>query len=217
MKRYVSIIVVVLLPILALADSKAQSMVWNHEVRVGWGDQLFETLAWHKPTAIITSMPEDFRKAYKEDFHYDQHVWAEYQYSFSHWFSLGLKFDMSHVRWSEVVRNGRGEQVSRDPHHDFYNVEIMPTMRFTYFRLDWVSLYLGLGAGLGINGGTEEDALGRKTLCGMALDVTLLGAAFNYKRAFVAFDYGGVYSLHDTNTIFLLKSRMFSVSVGCRF
>ena len=201
----------------AWAETKEQSMVWNNEIRIGWGDQLFESLAWHAPTHIITTLPAEVTQTYHENYRYHQHLWAEYQHSFSHWFSLGLKVDLSSVAWQDVTRNGKGEELRREGGHYFYNAVVLPTMRFTYFRLEWMSMYLSLGAGLGINGGSETDLKGNKTAFGWAADISLLGISFNYKRAFLAFDYGGLYSLKNTDQIYLLKSAMFRVSLGVRF
>ena len=217
MKRLAIITVSLLMPLLVLAETKAQSMVWNHELRIGWGDQLFESLVWHNPTTVIKSLSPELRFVNEENFRYRQHLWAEYQYSASHWFSVGMKLDMSEVSWVLVTRDGQGQVVSTDNGHYFYNVEIMPVMRFTYFRLDWVNLFLSLGGGLAINGGTEPGPKGNKTVFGWAADVTLLGATFNYKRAFIGLEYGGIYAMQSTNNIFLLKSAMFRASIGVRF
>ena len=78
-----------------------------HEIRVGWGDQLFETLMWHKPNAVITSMPTTWQKTYKEDFVYSQHIWVEYHYRFKYWISFGGMIDCSGVQWDDVIRGRR--------------------------------------------------------------------------------------------------------------
>ena len=102
-----------------------------HEIRVGWGDQLFETLMWHKPTAIITSMPTTWQKTYKENFVYSQHIWVEYHYRFKYWVSFGGMIDGSGVQWDDVIRDGSGAEVGRNKNQHFFNLVIMPTVRFT--------------------------------------------------------------------------------------
>ena len=50
-----------------------------HEIRIGWGDQLFETLAWYdQPHSTL--YPESYIGQYEEQYRYLQHWFAEYQY-----------------------------------------------------------------------------------------------------------------------------------------
>jgi len=190
----------------------------NHnEIRIGWGDQLFETVMWHNPTSYTLTMPTSYRQTYHERHRYHQHLWLEYQYRFCYWFSLGGMVDMSEVGWDDVVRNGRGIELSRDKNHYFYNVVIMPTIRFTYFHHPYVNIYSGLGFGMDINGGTEKNAKGHKTDVGAAINLTLVGFSFNYDRWFATIEFGGMYALKNKNTIFMASSRMINVGIGARF
>lgn len=189
----------------------------RNEVRIGWGDQLFESLVWHNPTSITTTMPASATYQYKERYRHHQHIWAEYQYRFYHWFSLGGMLDISEVGWDLVTRNGQGAELARNSNNYFYNLVIMPTIRFTYFHHEYVNIYSGLGIGVDINGGTELDGNGRKTAAGAAVNFTLVGVSANYKRWFCAFDFGGMYALKNANAIYMLKSRMLNFSIGARF
>ncbi len=198
-------------------DEVEQKLRWHNELRIGWGDQLFESLMWHNPTYIVTTMPESFSKTYHENYRHNQHIWMEYQYFCSHWFSVGAMADVSEVSWSDVTRNGKGVETARSGRKYFYNAVAMPTMRFTYYRHPHACLYSGLGLGLDINGGTEENAAHRKTDMGLALNLTLIGASVNFGRWFMAFDVGGLTSLRDRNTIYMAFSRMMNVSMGIRF
>jgi len=200
-----------------MAETREDRANWRNEVRIGWGDQLFESLMWHNPTYTITTMPATYEITKNENYRYHQHIWLEYQYRFNNWFSLGAMADVSEVGWDVVLRNGAGTELSREKKHFFYNLVIMPTVRFTYFHHPYVNIYSGVGAGIGINGGTEKNSAGKNTDYGMALNFTVVGISANYKRWFMAFDYGGMYSLKNANCIFLAKSRMFNLSVGARF
>ena len=64
------------------AGTKWDYLTWRNEIRVGWGDQLFESLMWHNPTSITTTMPEAWSQTYHENYRHHQHLWAEYQYRF---------------------------------------------------------------------------------------------------------------------------------------
>ena len=200
-----------------MAEERFDYLNMRHEVRVGWGDQMFESLVWHNPTAIINNMPKEFQKTYREDYRHNQHIWLEYQWRMKEWFSVGEMMDISEVGWDEVKRNGLGKELSRDKNHNFYNLVFMPTIRFTYFFHPYVNLYSGLGFGMDINGGTEMNARGHKTDVGAAINLTVIGVSANYERWFMTFDFGGMYALRDANTIFMIASRMLNVGIGVRF
>ena len=178
---------------------------------------MFESLMWHNPTHIVTTMPESYERVYHEDYHHDQHIWLEYQRRFAHWFGFGVMFDMSEVHWDDVTRNGKGIETSRSKGHYFYNLAIMPTVRFTYFHHENVNLYSGFGIGLGINGGSEDNGMGKKTELGAAVDLTIFGISANYQRWFWTVDFGGLYSLKSANVIFMANSRIINVGFGARF
>ena len=199
------------------AENKWTHITQRNELRIGWGDQLFESLIWHNPTSIITTMPDSYQQVYKENYSYNQHVWMEYQWRFTHWFSLGAMVDFSHVGWDEVTRNGKGAELNRKENQFFYNAVIMPTIRFTYFHHENVNFYSGLGVGLDINGGTETNALGNHTDVGAAINLTVFGISANYQRWFWTVDCGGLYALKNMNTIFLMSSRIVNVGMGVRF
>lgn len=199
------------------AETKWDYINQRNELRIGWGDQLFETLMWHKPTYIVKTMPADYQQTYHEDYRYYQHLWLEYQWRFTHWFSLGGMVDGSGVSWSDVTRNGQGTEIARDENHHFYNITIMPTVRFTYFHHENVNLYSGLGFGVDINGGTETNTRGHHVDAGMAVNVTVFGVSANYERWFWTVDFGGLTALRNSNAIFMACSRMINVGFGARF
>ena len=203
--------------VVGFAENKWTHITQRNELRIGWGDQLFESLIWHNPTSIITTMPDSYQQVYKENYSYNQHVWMEYQWRFTHWFSLGAMVDFSHVGWDEVTRNGKGAELNRKEDQFFYNAVIMPTIRFTYFHHENVNFYSGLGVGLDINGGTETNAFGNHTDVGAAINLTVFGISANYQRWFWTVDCGGLYALKNMNTIFLMSSRIVNVGMGVRF
>lgn len=206
----------VLFALPAHAETRLERAEKRHELRIGWGDQLFETLVWHNPPSFVTTMPDSYRQVYHEDYRYYQHLFAEYQYRVSGWFGIGFLADASGVAWDDVTRNGLGQEVSRDPSRNFYNVVVMPTARATYLHHPNVNLYSSFGLGVLVNGGTEVDGYGRHTVAAPAFDFRLIGLSANWRRYFLTVDYGGMYSLLNANTIFLAKSRMFTASIGIR-
>ena len=103
------------------AEDKWAYLHQHNELRIGWGDQLFESLVWHNPTYIVKTMPTSYEQVYHENYRHDQHVWIEYQWRFKHWVSFGGMVDWSDVRWDDVTRNGAGVEVAREGGHWFYN------------------------------------------------------------------------------------------------
>lgn len=213
-------------PIMMSAEDKLDRAWWRHEIRVGWGDQLFETAMWHDVpfVPVITSSvgyddfdPSKYRAYRKEDYKYFQHLFVEYQYRFNSWFSMGLLTDLSGFSWSPVVRDGKGREVARGDRAYCYNLVLVPSFRFTYFHHPYVNIYSGIGLGVGINGGTEKNIRGQQTVCGMALNLTAVGLSANYSRYFAAVEFGGLYSIQNKDAIFMAGSRMFTASIGARF
>lgn len=187
-----------------------------HQLRIGWGDQLFETLAWYdQPHSTL--YPESYIGQYEERYRYAQHWFAEYQYRIRYWFNVGGMIDYSGVVWDKVNRNGLGKEVSREKNCNFHNIAIMATARFTYMHTKYVSLHSGLGVGLNINTGSEIDYRGRKTALAPALNLTVLGMSVGNEKWFGAVEFGGLYSLMNIHEVYLAGSRMFTLSVGCRF
>ncbi len=197
-----------------MAEDKAHRDSTRHELRIGWGDQHFEHLAWHASPRPVNTLPATYRAVYNEHFRYSQHWFVEYQYRHNSWFSYGGLFDGSGVLWDEVTRNGLGDELSRSNNHSFYNLIIMPTVYFTYLHHKYVSLHSGLGFGMDINGGTEKDYKGRYTIVAPALNLTLIGISVWYDRWFVAADLGALISLTDGQHIYQFGGRMISVSAG---
>ena len=216
-KRIGYIFLLALMAMPLMAETYEQRVQWRNELRIGWGDQMFETLIWRPTGPIATSMSPSFSRCYLEDYHYDQHLWIEYQYRFTYWFSVGGMLDLSEVHWDMVWRDGTGAEYMRDPGHYFYNAVLMPTARFTYFHHPYVNLYSAVGLGMGINGGTELNSKGHKTDVGLAFNLTVIGVSANYRNFFTTMDFGGMTSLKDTNTIFMLGSRIINVGIGVRF
>ncbi len=162
----------------------------RHEVRVGWGDMLYESAVF-------------FNSSEKRDYRYTGHIFGEYQYRFNNWLSAGLQLDWEKVGWN------RNEY--------FTNFCILPDIRFTYFRKNRFTIYSGLSLGLCVNGGTEVNYKGHRTECAPALGLTLVGGTFSLSNWFCALELGGLNALNGKNEVYLAASRIFSISIGYRF
>ena len=186
-----------------------------HYLRVGWGDQLFETLIW-RDLGHQNDLPQDYEAKYDENFRYTQHWFVEYLYRLNYRYSFGLLMDYSGVVWDNVLRNGKGEEVGRETNKAFHNIAFVPTVRFSYCRYEYVSLYSAIGAGLNINTGTEVDYKGRKTAVAPAINITLLGVCAGKGRWYGALEVGGMLSFNSAEEVYMLGSRIMTASVGVR-
>lgn len=201
MKKYIAV-VFLLLPIVSLA--KTPKYPWDclrHEVRVGWGDPIFES-----------AMKYEFPHIGKPNTHVTYltgHFFAEYQYYWLSWLSTGMIIDYTGMGWRD----------KRDyaPKHSYYDLSILPTVRFTYYHHPWVKLYSGLMVGMTINGGTEKNEFGKKTVCYPGIGITALGVQVGQKGFYGAVELGGLSALKSMKDIALFSSRMFTVSVGYKF
>lgn len=217
LKRLILPLLLVSVTMPLFAESKEHRNENRHMLRIGWGDQQFEHLAWHATPKPVNNLPASYHAVYDENFRYVQHWFVEYQNRHNFWFSYGGMVDGSGVVWDQVTRNGEGTELSRVNNRSFYNIIIMPTIYFTYFHHQYVSLYSGLGVGMDINGGTEVDFKGRTTVVAPALNLTLFSVSAWYDRWFASFELGAMAALTDGQHIYLLGSRVFSLSIGATF
>jgi hypothetical protein len=114
-----------------------------------------------------------------------------------------------------VVRNGQGEELSREVDRNFHNITIVPTVRFSYYHHDYVSLYSAVGVGLNVNTGTEEIR-GRTTMVSPAVNITLLGMRVGKGRFYGAVEIGGMIALNNAYEVYMMGSRLFTASIGVR-
>ena len=185
----------------------------HNELRVGWGDMMFETLVWHEKT-LLPGMNGD---TYLKNYRYTQHWFAEYLYRVNFWFGVGGMVDYGGVYWDKVQRDAAGNELEKLYTAWFANISVMPVVRFTYYEKNLVRLYSALGYGLNINTGTELDYKGRKTACSGVLNLTLLGVSVGNEHVFGGVELGGMFAMANKQEIYMCDSRIFTTSIGVRF
>ena len=208
MMKKLLLTLILFLPLTLQAEDMTSRLWHKHEIRVGYGDCMYETMVWHNSPTYFT-----LEQTY--DYQYTGHIFGEYHHRPNAWFSYGGQVDYQQVFWIRQELNEGGEFDFIDC--NFVDVSLIPTIRFTFYWSDWVNLYCGLGAGLLINGGTERDYKGRLIACAPVLDLSLLGVSVGRDIVFGTFEIGGLFSLSDANTIYMIGSRIFSASIGVRF
>ena len=180
-----------LLPLISsMAYDREENAALKHEVRIGWGDSMYESAVFYNSYS-------------RSNYRYSGHLFGEYQYHFNHFLSAGLQLDWEKVSWND------GEY--------FTNLSILPDVRFTYFHRPWVNMYSGLGIGLCVNSGTDVDYKGRTTACSPCVGLTAFGISVGRNGWFGSFEIGGLNALVGTNEIYMAGSRLLSISFGYRF
>ncbi len=183
----------------AALDREEQTALRN-ELRIGWGDMMYETSVYH--TNPLT-----------DNYRYTGHLFAEYQRTLTYWCAVGFQLDYEQVWWNK--RPSISSEYTAKEY--FYNLSLLPTLRFTYFFHPYVNLYSSLNIGLLVNAGTEQDMKGRHTACAPAFGITALGVKVGNKHIFATIEIGGLSALTGKNYIYMVGSRIFTASIGCNF
>ena len=177
------------------------------EVRVGWGDMIFESAMKYEFTHI--------GKANTQSDYITGHFFAEYQYHWLPWLASGMQVDFCQTGWHD---RRELRQSAAAPPHSYYNLSFLPTVRFTWFHSEWVNLYSAASVGLTVNGGTEYDAAsGKRALVYPAFGLTMLGCQIGKNGLFGVVEWGGLTAMRNTNMVAMLSARILSVSIAYQF
>ena len=175
---------------------------------------LFETMIWHDQVHKDYSWAAD-GKLFSEDHHYMYmpHISGEYSYRLLPWMNLGLSLNFQETGWHRECYDNSGvmKNMSRE---NFWNLCLMPVVRFNYFRREHVEIYSSISAGMDINGGSEKNGFGQNTVCGFAADLRLVGVSAGSGHWWGFAEFGGLYALRNKDTMFLMNSEMIRVGIS---
>jgi hypothetical protein len=183
----------------------------RHSVRIGWGDMLFETMAfrpnlsgtWASPYAL----PDIFMHEETFDYSFTGHIFAEYQYRLTKVTSLGIQTDLEGIFWKEGLF---------DSYHDLlfpatpvrnWDLTLLLTARFTYFDRPMVRLYSGLGVGALF----AFDNLGGFGVA-PSLNLNFIGVEVGQGHWGGSFELGALNAVASKIAIYQVFSRIFSLS-----
>ena len=208
MKKLITVAIAACLPLLCLAGNPPT----RHNVRVGWGDMLFETLVFHpsgRDTYNPDALPASFRSQGRYDYGYTGHIFADYLYSFTDIVSAGIQTDFEGIFWKEASRDAAGNVVSDPVKVNNYNLCILPTVRLTYFRSEWVDIYSGLSVGLLMAFDNQKQFE-----LSPAFNLNLVGVRVGQGHWGGTAEIGLLNALKGANDIYMFGSRIFSVGVN---
>ena len=201
MKR---ILTTLLLGTVLLCQAEAQNPpLRHHQLSFGWGDPLFETLAVHEGASIAG---ESMRK---HDFCYTGHFFVDYQYRLNPVVSLGIQTDLEGIFWKETPVDMYRQPTGKSTSSRNYDLSILPTIRLTCLNSRHVRLYGGFGLGAFFafdNSGNWERA--------SVINITPLGVQAGSGHWSGTLELGSLTALKDANNVYMLGSRLVSVSVN---
>lgn len=203
MRKY---LIITVLGIVLLCQAFFVSAQPRHQLRLGWGDPLFETLAFHEGA----SSTGEFVRTH--DFCYTGHFFVEYQYRLTKVVSLGIQTDLEGIFWKEtktdIYRNPVGPASSTRN----YDLSFIPTFRLTFLDTPWVQLYAGGGVGLMM---AFDNA--RNLELAPVLSLTPFAVQVGKGPWSGTLELGGLTSLKNANRIYMFGSRLVSVSINYRW
>ncbi|MCQ2184500.1 MAG: hypothetical protein MJY62_03715 [Bacteroidales bacterium] len=189
----------------------------RHEVRLGVGDMCFETLIWHDQIhQNYTGTPDGSLFVENTSYRYTPHFSGEYAFHATPWLSIGAIADFQYTGWQRDYYNNTNVS-QRTTRENFYNLVIMPTIRFNYFRRNHVGLYSSISGGLGINGGSEANGFGKKTVCCGAFQLCLVGVRAGAGHWWAFADFGLLASMQSPNIMYMLGSELVKAGVSFKF
>ena len=215
MRKPFTTVIVLLLTVAALPTAFCQNDNTTpdrrHSVRIGWGDMLFETMAFGPSLNGAWVNPESLPDNYLHDEIYDMgytgHIFAEYQYRVSKVTSLGIQADLEGIFWKEGVFDRYHNLVIPATPVRNWDLDLLLTARFTYFNRDWVRLYSGLGVGALF----AFDNLGDFGVA-PAFNINWIGVEVGKGPWGGSFELGALNALSNTRAIYQMFSRIFSLS-----
>jgi len=195
----------------AFCQKENSSLDYRHSVRIGWGDMMFETMAFGPSLSGEWPSPESLPETYMHDEIYDVgytgHIFAEYQYRVSKVTSLGIQADLEGIFWKEGLFDRYHHLIAPATNVRNWDLDLLLTARFTYFNRDWVRLYSGLGVGALF----AFDNLGNFGVA-PAVNINWIGVEVGKGPWGGSFELGALNALSNTRTIYQVFSRIFSLS-----
>lgn len=221
MHKYIIALCFACLAVSAQLDAQTKDVTSEfsrHEVRLGVGDMFFETMIWHNQVhKSYAGSPAEILYPEKRGYSFLPHISGEYSYHLLPWMSLGCALDFQQTYWRTEYFNSADDRVKESVKENFFNLCILPTIRFNYFRREHVGLYSALAVGMDINGGTEKNGRGQKTVVGAALDLRPIGVIFGAEHYWGYVELGCLNALKSKDEMFLLCSEIVRIGLSYKF
>lgn len=152
------------------------------------------------------------------------HIFASYAYQFSPLVSFGVEADALFLKEQFLMMNGYGERLKGPAISTLYHLTLLPTVRFTYVRDRFLSVYSAIGVGATYSDystnlpsqWTEQSPAN----VGVTANIALCGLNFHYQNWYAEVELGLMGTkmlLWPQSSYPFYTSRLLSVAVGYRF
>lgn len=212
MKRILLVVCLLAVTIVAGAQS-ASDLSRRHQVRIGWGDAIFESYAFGNTTPHVypnpQALPEDYSVSERYNSGGTGHLFFEYGYRFSKLVRVGGQIDAEGIFWSEGDFDRYHKLIGAGKRVRNWDVVMMPTVRLEYLHRGIVTLYSGAGVGLLMafdNAGGSGFA--------PAINLNLVGVQLGWDHWSGSVDLGMMTAATGTRAIYMLGSRLVSFSLN---
>ena len=219
--------------------------IYRHSFRIGWGTAFsgklmsdlssYSSVPYYNNTYLqnIQGMTAEEAHAYLTNYRMQSsssitnssgHIFASYVYQFTPLISFGVEADALFLQNKFRMVNGYGERLEDPAVSTLYNITVLPTVRFTYMRDGFISIYsaIGLGAtysGYSTNLPSEWTEQSPDNL-GITANIVFGGMNFHYQNWYAETELGLMGTkmlLWPQSTHPILTSRLLSIAVGYRF
>lgn len=218
---------------------------YRHSFRIGWGTAFSGKLVtdlssrssvpYYNNTYLqaIQGMTAEEAHAYLTNYRMQStssstvssgHIFASYAYQFTPLVSFGVEADAVFLKDQFQMVNGYGEHLQDPAISTLYYLTLLPTVRFTYVRAGFLSVYSAVGVGATYSDystnlpsrWTEQSPEN----VGITANIALCGLNFHYQNWYAEVELGLMGTkmlLWPQSTHPILTSRLFSLAVGYRF
>ncbi|MBO8458782.1 MAG: hypothetical protein IAA73_00390 [Bacteroidetes bacterium] len=212
MKRTFTLLLLALAFLSVSAETKERALENRHEVRLGVGDHIF--IPW-----------SDAYMGKELDYKWTtQNIFLEYTYQVCPWLGIGLQYNMRGCGINTFLTGFPEEEKLTGEYEQYssWNFDIMPVLRFTYYRSEWISLYASLASGFAVNyecKQTDDVTDYRTTTLGYNIYGSPFGIAVGKEHWFGTFEIGQLFAaaVPSERFIFALLERNLNLSVAYRF
>lgn len=212
MKRLFSVALFLWISFAAVAQP-AKDIGQRHQLRIGWGDALFEALAFgNSPSHQYPNpqaLPEDFSIHERFNSFYTGHFFVAYGYRINKLVRVGGQMDMEGIFWEEGDFDRSHRPVGQIIKQRSYNLVVMPSVRLEYLHRGIVTLYSGAGAGMHV---ALDNAGG--SAFSPALNINILGVQLGRGHWSGGIELGALFALNGASKVYMLGSRLLSFSLN---
>lgn len=201
MRRHIILFVGILCVLMPLkAENTATDFKGKQEFRIGAGDNLTDVRITRN-RLINYEIGNNY---------ITPNIFIDYSYHFCHWFALGVQINT--IWWGGDANSPTQNRKSFS--YLYGNTAIMPTFRFTYFRVPTNNVALYSSVYGGYCAGVEQEGNTCYYNHGWSAGVTALGVSFGGEHWFGAAELGALFGYAGN---LQLGSRILSLAAGYRF